>query len=200
MPHFDLCVIGSGSGNSLIDERFADWSVALVDDGVPFGGTCLNKGCIPTKMFVYPADLCALPAQAARVDVTMAPPAADFAAIRDRIFGRIDPISEGGEQWRRSNANVTLYREPARFTGLKQLAVGDETITADRFPRARRGGASAMMGLGMQLGGLIGVMVATTLAAQIGIGYSVFGVAVILQVGLVVLPAGIVSVAGQLLV
>ena len=33
MPHFDLCVIGSGSGNSLIDERFAQWSVALVDDG-----------------------------------------------------------------------------------------------------------------------------------------------------------------------
>ena len=52
-------------------------------------------------------------------------------------------------------------------------------ITADRFPRSKRGGASAMMGLGMQLGGLVGVMVATTLAAQIGIGYSVFGIAVI---------------------
>jgi len=52
-------------------------------------------------------------------------------------------------------------------------------ITADRFPRSKRGGASAMMGLGMQLGGLVGVMVATVLAAQIGIGYSVFGIAVI---------------------
>ena len=54
--HFDLVVIGTGSGNSIVDESFADWSVAIIEDGV-FGGTCLNRGCIPTKMFVYPADL-----------------------------------------------------------------------------------------------------------------------------------------------
>src|SRR3954451_5119639 len=54
--HFDLAVIGTGSGNSIIDERFADRSVALLEKGI-FGGTCLNVGCIPTKMFVYPADL-----------------------------------------------------------------------------------------------------------------------------------------------
>ncbi|MFL6132389.1 MAG: hypothetical protein ACJ72A_06290, partial [Nocardioidaceae bacterium] len=54
--HFDLAVIGTGSGNSIIDEQFADRRVALLEDGI-FGGTCLNVGCIPTKMFVYPADL-----------------------------------------------------------------------------------------------------------------------------------------------
>ena len=57
MRHFDLCVIGSGTGNSIIDERFADWQVALVDGQKWFGGTCLNVGCIPTKMFAHPADL-----------------------------------------------------------------------------------------------------------------------------------------------
>jgi len=131
--HFDVCIIGSGSGNGIIDERFDGWSVALVDDGRPFGGTCLNHGCIPTKMFVYPADLCALPTQAARVDVTMAPPAADFAAIRDRIFGRIDPIAAAGEAWRASASNVTLFRETARFVAPRTLRIGDKTITADRF-------------------------------------------------------------------
>ena len=40
MRTFDLIVIGSGSGNSIVDERFADWDVALIDDGARFGGTC----------------------------------------------------------------------------------------------------------------------------------------------------------------
>ena len=57
MRHYDLCVIGSGSGNSIIDEQFSDQQVALVDKGERFGGTCLNVGCIPTKMYVYPAEL-----------------------------------------------------------------------------------------------------------------------------------------------
>ena len=57
--HFDLCIIGTGSGNSIIDDRFDHLSVALVEMGT-FGGTCLNVGCIPSKMFVYPADLAAL--------------------------------------------------------------------------------------------------------------------------------------------
>ena len=45
--HFDLAVIGTGSGNSLIDESFADKSVAILEKGT-LGGTCLNVGCIPT--------------------------------------------------------------------------------------------------------------------------------------------------------
>lgn len=133
MQHFDLCVIGSGSGNSIIDEQFGDQRVALVDKGERFGGTCLNVGCIPTKMFVYPAELASSVERAKRVGVTIGEVQADWPAIRDRIFGRIDPISEGGEQWRLSNINVTLYREAANFTGPKQLLIGDETITADRF-------------------------------------------------------------------
>jgi len=61
------------------------------------------------------------------------------------------------------------------------------TITADRFPRAKRGGASAMIGLGTQLGMTVGIMLASALAAQIGVGYSVFGVAVIVVTILFVL-------------
>ena len=53
------------------------------------------------------------------------------------------------------------------------------TITADRFPRSKRGGASAMIGLGIQLGFTVGVMLAAALASQLGVGYSTFGGAVI---------------------
>ncbi|MFT4234781.1 MAG: MFS transporter [Microbacterium sp.] len=53
------------------------------------------------------------------------------------------------------------------------------TITADRFPREKRGGASAMLGIGMQVGGMVGIMVASALAAQYGVAYRIFGIAVI---------------------
>ena len=68
--HFDLCIIGTGSGNSIIDERFDHLSVALVEMGT-FGGTCLNVGCIPSKMFVHAADLAASTIQATRLGVDL---------------------------------------------------------------------------------------------------------------------------------
>ena len=56
MAHFDLVIIGTGSGNSLVTPDFADKRVAVIEKGV-FGGTCLNVGCIPTKMFVQAAEV-----------------------------------------------------------------------------------------------------------------------------------------------
>ncbi|MDO5681297.1 MAG: mycothione reductase [Propionibacteriaceae bacterium] len=135
MPHYDLCVIGSGSGNSLLDERFSSMKVALVDKGIngAFGGTCLNVGCIPTKMFVRPADLAAAHVDAQRVDVALTPGRPDWPAIRDRIFGRIDAIAESGKQWRQDNEHITLFQGEGRFTGEKTLGVAGGKLTADRF-------------------------------------------------------------------
>jgi len=132
--HFDLVVIGTGSGNSIVDERFADWDVAIVEKGV-FGGTCLNVGCIPTKMFVHTADVAATPAGAARLGVDEELHGVRWPEIRDRVFGRIDPIAAGGRRWRmEGNANVTVYEGQAHFVGPKTLDTGTgEVITADRF-------------------------------------------------------------------
>jgi mycothione reductase len=130
---FDLIVIGAGSGNSIVDERFAHQRVAILDNGRRFGGTCLNYGCIPTKMFVLPADLLASPADAARVGVHLPTPSADWAQVRDRIFGRIDAISDAGQTWRADNPEVTLFRDTGRFVGPKVLRVGQEEITAEKI-------------------------------------------------------------------
>ncbi|HET6856326.1 MAG TPA: mycothione reductase [Streptomyces sp.] len=161
--HFDLVVVGSGSGNSIVDERFADWKVAIVERGVSplgsFGGTCLNVGCIPTKMFVHTADTAAAPAHAAMLGVDLALRGVDWPAVRDRIFGRIDPIAAGGERYRASGRdNVTLYRGTARFTGERRLSVetpdGPVTVTADRVVVAAgsRPVAPAIPGLDEALG------------------------------------------------
>jgi mycothione reductase len=139
--HYDLVIVGTGSGNSILDERFRGWRVALVERG-QFGGTCLNVGCIPTKMFVHTADVAATPANAARFGVDETLDGIRWTEIRDRIFGRIDPISDGGRDYRVAhpdNDNVTVYTGNAVFTGHKQLTItpndgGEpETISADRI-------------------------------------------------------------------
>jgi mycothione reductase len=135
VTNYDLVIIGTGSGNSILDERFAGQRVAIVEKGT-FGGTCLNVGCIPTKMFVHPADLAASPAAAARLGVELSLDGVRWTEIRDRIFGRIDPIAAGGREYRVNhpdNENVTVYEGTARFTGPRTLDVDGETITADRI-------------------------------------------------------------------
>ena len=139
MRHHDLIVIGTGSGNSIIDRRFDHLDVGLVEHGV-FGGTCLNVGCIPTKMYVYPADVAEHVRHASRYGVDASLDKVRWTDIRDRIFGRIDPISAGGREYRVDRSpNVTVYFGHARFTGNRQLAVartdgtGTDEITADRI-------------------------------------------------------------------
>lgn len=133
MPHYDLAIIGSGSGNSLITPFWDGKRVALIDGGV-FGGTCVNVGCIPTKMFVYPASLAAVPTEAARLGVDLTLDKVRWNAIRDRIFGRIDAISEDGRRYRAEELdNVDLYQESVRFTGPRSLRTGSGIgITADQ--------------------------------------------------------------------
>lgn len=122
MADYDLIIIGSGSGNSLVTDDFADKRVAVIERGV-FGGTCLNVGCIPTKMFVYAAEVATTIRQAARYGVDATLDDVRWADIRDRIFGRIDPISEGGRDYRVNGANTDAYLGQASFVGDRELEV-----------------------------------------------------------------------------
>ncbi|WP_010533887.1 mycothione reductase [Brachybacterium squillarum] len=141
--HYDIALIGSGSINSFPGPDLAGRSIVQIDRGVGpdhvFGGTCLNLGCIPTKMFVHTADLARVPAESGSFGLTESLDGVDWPVIRDRVFGRIDAISAGGEEYRAShpdNANLTLLRGTAVFTGPKRLRValadgGEQEVTAD---------------------------------------------------------------------
>lgn len=139
MPHFDLVIIGTGSGNSIPGPEFDHWNIAIVEDG-HFGGTCLNVGCIPTKMFVHPAELADASRHAASLNVTSHLDAVDWPGMRDRIFGRIDAIEAGGRAYREGPEcpNITLFAGRGQFTGHKALHVdlhdgSTAEITGDRF-------------------------------------------------------------------
>jgi len=142
----DLVVIGAGSGNMVVDDRFSDLDVAIIDDR-KFGGTCVNYGCIPSKMLSYTAQVADTVAAAGDFDIHIDIDAdtdtdADFgrlrwAQLRDRVFGRTDAIAADGEQGRRDSDFITVYNGHARFTqpGRLQVAVDGDTveIAADRI-------------------------------------------------------------------
>jgi mycothione reductase len=114
----DLAVIGTGSGNSIPDERFDDMSIAIFEENL-FGGTCLNVGCIPTKMFVYAADVAEAARSAGRYGVHASVDSVDWPSIVDRVFGRIDPITAGGREYRVDRCpNITVYECHVRFDGV----------------------------------------------------------------------------------
>jgi mycothione reductase len=140
--HFDLAIIGTGSGNSLVTPDFDDKRVAIIESGT-FGGTCLNVGCIPTKMYVYAAEVADTVRKAGRYGVDAHVDGVRWKDIRDRIFDRIDPIAAGGQQYRIDGPNTTAFLGHARFTGPNSLRVdtadGPVELTADQIVIAAGG-------------------------------------------------------------
>ena len=133
MQHFDLCVIGSGSGNSLVSSAFRGQKVAIVDSAPWFGGTCLNAGCIPSKMLSYPADLAESARHAGALGVDIGTVSIRWDDLRDRVFERVDAAARAAEE-QRERHGVTVYRQQASFVGQKRLLIGEEeVITADQF-------------------------------------------------------------------
>lgn len=60
MERFDVLVVGTGSGMIVASTAVdSGYKTAIVDNG-PMGGTCINRGCVPSKMLIYPADIAAI--------------------------------------------------------------------------------------------------------------------------------------------
>jgi mycothione reductase len=129
--HYDLVIVGAGSGNMLPTEEIGDWRIAVVEAD-RFGGTCLNRGCIPSKMLVHTADIARTVRDAGRFGIGAKWTGADWPAIRDRIFGRIDPKHEEAAAYRRDHG-IDVFLGEAHFVAPKVLQVDDDELHADRF-------------------------------------------------------------------
>lgn len=128
---FDLIVIGAGSGlevSSAAAER--GLSVAVVESG-PFGGTCLNRGCIPSKMLIHCADVVETINTASKLGVKARVEAIDWRFIINRAFDTIDRDAANVERANREAPNITVFKGEAVFTGRKTLRVDADEISSD---------------------------------------------------------------------
>ena len=89
MERFDVLVVGSGSGMTIVEGALnKGLRVALVERDL-LGGTCLNRGCIPSKMVIYPADVVQEIKRAASLGVKATVDEVDFSAIMSRMRATI---------------------------------------------------------------------------------------------------------------
>lgn len=130
--HYDLIVIGSGAGTKLVRPVASLGKKVAIIERESLGGTCLNKGCIPSKMLLHPAEILHQIADAHRFHIQASTPQINANSLLKEVFSTIDAESESIEPLYSSDPNIDLYRATARFVGEKVIDVNGELISADK--------------------------------------------------------------------
>jgi mycothione reductase len=133
MKNYDLIVIGTGSGmnyvNSIIDSN-PKIKVAIIDKDEP-GGICLTRGCIPSKILLYPAELVRELETAPLFGIKLEIKDIDFRMIMERMRRNIGEDIEMIRQGLTEGTYLDYYPEPAEFVSPYTLKVGDETLHSE---------------------------------------------------------------------
>jgi mycothione reductase len=130
---YDVIVIGSGSGGSLVDAALGQGlSVALVDKG-PLGGTCANVGCIPSKMLTVPADRIVEIREAGKMGIVADIRQVDFAGIMERMRRPREHTQRQMREALHHAHGLDFYEVEGHFTEAHTLQVGKQRIRGHRI-------------------------------------------------------------------
>jgi dihydrolipoamide dehydrogenase len=133
MDRFDLIVIGSGAGMNVVSSAVDQGlKVALVEKG-PLGGTCLNNGCIPSKMLIYPADVLRTAQNARVLGLEVSADRIDFQKIMSRMHSFVDHNRQSLQEAVEADPNLTWYKGTAEFVGEYILQSGEKSLTAPKI-------------------------------------------------------------------
>jgi dihydrolipoamide dehydrogenase len=126
---FDVTVIGSGPGGYVAAIRAAQMGLrtAVVErDPTGLGGTCLLRGCIPTKALLHTADLFDEMKHAKEYGIVADNVALDFTALMARKNKIVTKLSKGIESYLFKKNKITLFKGQGRLEGGKTLIVKGE--------------------------------------------------------------------------
>lgn len=130
MERYDVMVIGTGSGMLVASAAVeSGFRVAVVDFG-PMGGTCVNRGCIPSKMLIYPADVAVLTREARKLGVNASVQSIDFQNIMGRMHHLVGEDSSNQAKAVEETPDMHWYKGVGEFTGDYTLRVGNEEVAA----------------------------------------------------------------------
>ena len=128
MKEYDVIIIGSGAGANLIKDALShEMTVAFVDKG-PLGGTCLNVGCIPTKLIVYPADRIMEIREAKKLGISAEIKRIDFSEIMERMRSSVKQSHDHIKESVEDTEDLDFYFSEAHFIGNYMLNVNNQTI------------------------------------------------------------------------
>lgn len=132
MREFDVIVVGAGSGLTISSYAASQGlKTAVIEEG-EFGGTCLNRGCIPSKVLVHTADVMREIEHAKKLGIR-ASGSASWPAIQKRCWSEIDADARRIEKGNKQNKHITVFNGRARFVEKKALRVNDQQITAKKI-------------------------------------------------------------------
>ena len=150
---FDVVILGGGSGGYSCALRAAQLGlkVALVEKD-KLGGTCLHRGCIPTKALLHAAEVADSTRESAKFGVNATLDSIDIAkvhAYKDGVIGRLYK----GLQGLVSSATIEYVEGHGTLVGPGQVVVGDRTLTGKNVVLAT--GSYARTIPGLEIGGRI---------------------------------------------
>ena len=135
MKEYDLISIGTGSAMNIVEvmiQENPELKVAVIDKDEP-GGICLTRGCIPSKLLLYPAELVRTLEKAGTFGIDCEIKKVDFSKVMERmrsiIYRDINNVRHGLLH----SKKVDYYPEAAEFVAPYTLKVGKETIKSKRI-------------------------------------------------------------------
>ena len=134
MKKYDVIVIGSGGGAKITSPAATMGLKVAVIEKDKLGGTCLNRGCIPSKMLIHPADVAVEIKHANRFDIHNDPKfTVDFAKLITRISETVDHDSQKIEASYTKHPNIDYLNGSAKFVSPKVIEVNGEHLTAEKI-------------------------------------------------------------------
>jgi dihydrolipoamide dehydrogenase len=133
MDKFDVVVVGSGSGMNIAAAAASSGLKTAVVESGPMGGTCLNRGCIPSKMLIYPADVVTVAEEAKSTGVNVSVASVDFSKIMQRMRQFVSDDSTRQAAAVEADPNITWFKGVGEFVSDYTMRVGNHTIRGERI-------------------------------------------------------------------
>ncbi len=132
MADYDVLVVGGGTGNNVAAAAAdAGLETALVEPG-PLGGTCLNRGCNPSKMVIQEANAVNAVRDAGKFHVEASVDGWDHARIVEEMDDLLGGLAGGMKERYREKEQLDIYEEYTEFVDDRTVSLGGEDVTAKR--------------------------------------------------------------------
>lgn len=128
-----VLVIGGGPGGYVAAIRAAQLGAKVtLAERAEIGGTCLNRGCMPTKALLHSSEVYELATNSADIGIIGRDVAVDWPRVQATRQSVSDKLTGGVRALMRAN-KVTVVEGEAKFTGPKTVKVGDKTLNPDKI-------------------------------------------------------------------
>ncbi|GMR19311.1 MAG: mercury(II) reductase [Patescibacteria group bacterium] len=142
MKTFDLIIIGGGAGafaaairaNEISSASGGKIKTAMINAGLPLGGTCVNVGCLPSKILLHAGEVLHTAKHHRIPGIELEVKNFDFNKVVQDELALVEMSRRGHyDKVLQNLKHVTFIKGRAAFTSEKEVKVGSKRLAADKF-------------------------------------------------------------------